>query len=158
MAHPPPPAALALAATAVLLLGGCGDDGDAPSGVRTTATTPAVTAPAAQRLDTSTPRGEVQAVAVRYLRALADGDFAVACRTRSRAEQRVLARRGSCADALASGLDPQDIQSFRDVRAGRVRIDGRRARVDILQGGRTSFTLRAVRERGRWALVGGGGA
>ena len=127
-----------LAALALLLAAGCG------------AETPK---PAAPRL---TPgQREVGAIAETFVRALGRHDWSAACATRSYDDHLALARQaGTCERALELAFRGKDLELVSRTVAGRVRIDGDRAGVDMVQRGatRTRLQLFAVREAGRWLL------
>jgi hypothetical protein len=103
------------------------------------------------------PGDERQAaeVAVTYVRALANHDWAAVCATRSTKERRELERlAGSCEKGMRAAFANRAVDLFADVRPGDVRVRGDLAAVDLVQPGqrRPALTLAAVREGGRWLL------
>jgi hypothetical protein len=131
---------LALLALA-LVLAGCGTD--------PIDTSPAPTGPASKR--------EAAAIAVRYITALVDKDWAAACQTRVKAEQRKLADAadGSCPRAFERlFMERPTTDRYVGVRAGEVRIKGPLAGIDMIARGEPGprITLGAVRENGEWRL------
>jgi hypothetical protein len=127
-----------LAALALLLAAGCGAETPKPAA-------PGLTP--AQR--------EVAGVAERFVRALGRDDWAAACATRSYDDHLALAREaGTCERALELAFRGKDLALVSHTVARRVRIDGDRAGVDMVQRGatRTRLQLFAVREAGQWLL------
>lgn len=127
-----------LAALAVLFAAGCGT------------TTPK---PAAPKLTPA--QREVGTVAETFVRALGRRDWTAACATRSYDDHLALARQaGTCERALQLAFAHNDLALVSRTIAGRVRIQGDRAGIDMVQRGATHTRLRlfAVREAGRWLL------
>jgi hypothetical protein len=111
-------------ASALVLLTGCGSDGEPRVG---------------------SDREQVEAAMTGYLEALADGDGEEACRHVAERAQRDLATIAdarSCADPiekLHEALDEEQRDKLRDSRAARIRIDGARAEVTIAGGDTIPF-------------------
>ena len=127
-----------LAALALLMLAGCGEQAKAP---------PAPTLTPAQR--------EVGTVAEAFVQALGRQDWASACATRSYDDHLALAKEsGTCERALELAFRDKDVALVSRTVAGRVAIEGDKAVVDMVQRGakRTRLRLFAVREQGRWRL------
>jgi hypothetical protein len=130
-----------LAALALLLFAGCASD--------PIDTSPAPTGPESRR--------EAAAVAVKYVSALVNSDWAAACETRIAAEQRKLADAadGSCARAFERIFKQRPTTDrYVGVRAGEVRIEGPLAGIDMIARGEPGprITFGAVRENGEWRL------
>lgn len=128
-----------LAALAVPLAAGCGGA--------------ATSKPAAPKL--STAQREVASVAETFVRALGRHDWTAACATRSYDDHLALARQaGTCERALRLAFAHDDLALVSRTVAGRVRIQGDRAGIDMVQRGatRTRLQLFAVREAGQWLL------
>jgi hypothetical protein len=127
-----------LVALALLFTAGCGSE------------TPKPAAP------TLTPeQREVATVAESFVRALGRHDWPAACATRSYDDHLALAEQaGTCERALQLAFQGKDLALVSRTVAGRVRIEGDRAGVDMVQRGakRTRLQLFAVREAGRWLL------
>jgi hypothetical protein len=135
-----------------LLLAACGSDeggaGESGASVRPAQSTPATM--------TSDPVARRPAdVALRYMRAVVDKDWAAACQTRTRREREDLARTGgSCARAFEIIFRGKATELFSAVEPGDVRIKGDLAGIDLVQPGHTrpALVLAAVRENGEWRL------
>jgi hypothetical protein len=94
-------------------------------------------------------------VAQRYLRAVADRDWAGACATRTRSDREALETlAGSCTAGLRQVFAKRSYAMFGSLRARDVRIRGVVAAVDLVRPGQDEpvLTLSAVREGGRWLL------
>jgi hypothetical protein len=126
-----------LAAAAALAVAGCGEQ---PK-------------PAAPKLTPA--QRQVAAVAETFVRALGRQDWTAACATRSYDDHLALAREaGTCERALQLAFKGKDLALVARTVAGRVRIEGDKALVDMVQRGakRTRLKLYAVREAGAWLL------
>jgi hypothetical protein len=109
--------------------------------------------PAAPKLTPA--QREVADVAERFVHALGREDWSAACATRSYDDHLALAREaGTCERALQLAFKGKDLALVARTVAGRVRIEGDRAGVDMVQRGatRTRLRLYAVREGGKWLL------
>lgn len=125
-------------AVAALALAGCGSDPPKPAAPKLTP---------AQR--------EVAGVAQAFVQALGRKDWTAACATRSYDDHLALAKEaGTCERALQLAFKGKDLALVSRTVAGRVRIEGDRAGVDMIQRGATRTRLRlfAVREGGQWLL------
>ena len=97
----------------------------------------------------------VRAVAQRYLNAVAGKNWNAVCATRAATEVARLARTGgSCEKVFAALLGKQPVGLFKRAKAGKVRIKGDLAGIDVTQKGQTAkfITLAAVREGEGWKL------
>jgi hypothetical protein len=120
-----------------VLIAGCGggDEDEAPTGKQ--------------------DERRARAVAQAYLKAVAAKDFKAVCATRAESEVEELAKTGgSCEKVFAALLGKQPVSVFRTARAGKVRIKGDLAGIDVTQKGQTAkfITLAAVREGEGWKL------
>jgi hypothetical protein len=91
--------------------------------------------------------------------ALATGDERAACATRTRRERERMARTaGSCESAFRALMATTDFAPLRDARVGTVTVRGDSASVDYEVPGDDGpdSKLRAVKEEGRWVLIGDG--
>ena len=94
-------------------------------------------------------------IALRYVRAVARGDWTAVCETRTRSEQREMSRLGgSCETAMQAVFKGKPTDLFEKVRIGDVRVRGDVAGVDLVQPGQSEpvTTVAAVREGDRWRL------
>ena len=98
---------------------------------------------------------QARAVAQAYLKAVANRNWKAVCATRAAAEVKELAKTGgSCEKVFAALLGKQPVSVFRTAHAGKVRIKGDLAGIDVTQKGQTAtfITLAAVREGDGWKL------
>jgi hypothetical protein len=125
----------------LVLLAGCGSD---------------------EELRAGSDREQVEAAATGYMEAFADGDGDEACRyltERTQQDAATIADARSCPDAIEKFhelLDDQQREKLRDLRVGRIRIDGTHAKVTF--AGADTITFENV--EGGWkvaAFAAGGG-
>jgi uncharacterized protein (DUF433 family) len=125
-----------------LLLGGCGGDDDGARG-------PEAGATADSRA--------VEALAQRYIAALAAGDQRAACATRARRDRLGLARRaGTCERAFSAIMATTDFEPLWDARIRTATVRGDRASVTYEAPGDAGGPgrLLAIKDGGRWGLIG----
>jgi hypothetical protein len=123
-----------------LLLGACGGDDDGAGG-------PEAGGTADSRA--------VEALAQRCFAALAAGDQRAACATRARRDRLGLARRaGTCERAFSAIMATKDFELLWDARIRTATVRGDRASVTYEVPGDPGGRLLAVKEGGRWGLIG----
>src|SRR5919106_4433982 len=99
----------------------------------------------------------VEALAERYVAALAAGDERAACATRGRRERLGLARSaGSCERAFSAIMATTEFELLKDARIGAATVRGDRASVTYRLPGDDGpdDRLLAIKESGRWGLIG----
>ena len=142
--------AIAIPAGVILLLGAglcltaCGgEEGDGEGAIR-------------QEADRTADSRAVEALAERYVAALAAGDERAACATRARRDRLGLARSaGSCERAFSAIMATTEFELLEDARIGAATVRGDRASVTYRLPGDDGpdDRLLAIKESGRWGLI-----
>jgi hypothetical protein len=93
-----------------------------------------------------------QAVALRYMHAVASRDWKTACATRTEAEQARFAEAfGTCEQGLARAFKGKPVEAYKATRARTVRVQDGVAGIHLTRG-LGAGKLAAVREHGAWRL------